>query len=64
MKATKAEANYRRGNLDHHCAICAMFRPPSECISVTGHIRRADLCDYFKRSDDNALDRQRLRRAS
>jgi hypothetical protein len=64
MKATKAEVNYRRGNLEHHCAICAMFRPPSECISVEGYIKRADLCDYFKRSDDDSLVRQKLRRAS
>ena len=64
MKATKAEANYRRGDLEHHCAICTMFRPPNGCISVIGHIKRADLCDYFKRSDDNAMDGQPVRGAA
>ena len=56
MKATKAEANYRRGDVEHHCAICTMFRPPGGCTSVEGKIKPADLCDYFKRSKADAVD--------
>ena len=48
-KASKATARYRPGTAARHCGICTMFRPPHSCISVTGVIDKADLCDYFKR---------------
>jgi hypothetical protein len=64
LKASKAEANYRRGDLEHHCAICTMFQPPQGCIVVEGTILPSGLCDYFKRSNGNALDRKAIRRAA
>jgi hypothetical protein len=60
--ATKDEANYRRGDLEHHCAICTMFQPPHGCHSVEGTIKPADLCDYFQRSKSDAVDGEKLRR--
>jgi hypothetical protein len=64
LKASKTAANYRKGDLEHHCAICTMFRPPHDCLSVEGVIQPADLCDYFKRSNGNAMDRKGIRRAA
>jgi hypothetical protein len=61
-KATKEVVNYRRGDIEHHCGICTMYRPPGSCISVLGVIKPADLCDYFKRDKENAVDGKRVRR--
>lgn len=48
-KASKAQAHYRTGREQKHCAICTMFRPPHGCTAVAGSISPQALCDYFKR---------------
>lgn len=48
-KASKDEADYRPGNVNEHCGICTMFRPPHTCTAVQGRVSFGGLCDYFKR---------------
>ncbi len=53
-KATKAEANYRRGSKAKRCAQCSMFRPPDDCTAVKkgeDGISPGGLCDYFERKN-------------
>lgn len=47
-KSSKAEADYRDGTAEEHCAVCTMFRPPNSCTAVKGMIREDGVCDYFK----------------
>ena len=51
MKATKEEANYRRGRDDYKCQLCTMFRgfgPLGTCTAVKGEVRANFVCDYFE----------------
>ena len=49
QKASKAEANYRKGSANKRCELCTMFRPPQDCTAVKGDISRNGVCDYFRR---------------
>lgn len=50
VKATKEQANYRKGVPHKHCGLCSMFRPPKSCTAVEGDISPTDVCDFFKRA--------------
>ena len=47
VKATKTEAGYRGGTRKRECSLCEMFRAPSSCTAVRGHISPRAVCDYF-----------------
>jgi hypothetical protein len=50
-KASKDEADYRRGTATRFCLRCAMYRHDGSCESVKGDISPMALCDYFEELD-------------
>jgi hypothetical protein len=53
-KATKTQANYRKGAADKHCVLCTTFCPPESCTAVAGRIELNFVCDFFKRTTSRA----------
>lgn len=53
-KITKDAANYQQKSTRRHCEDCSMFRAPSECTLVIGHIARFGTCRFWdrKRKED------------
>ncbi len=46
--ATKRQTDYRVGNAHWACARCGMFRSPSSCTAVRGHISPRAVCNLYE----------------
>lgn len=50
MKRTKKQAFYTEGvySFTRRCGACSLFRAPSSCSLVEGHILTDSVCQYWK----------------
>jgi hypothetical protein len=51
-KVSKESVDYGPGVSHRKCALCSMFRAPSHCTLVAGHIDPDAVCDRFVRRLD------------
>ena len=47
-KISKDDANYVKEAKKNYCKDCSMFRVPSKCILVIGHIYSFGSCKYWE----------------